>query len=81
MTLTKEMFQAYQARWQIMAEHHQHEIRQMSVAERWERLEAVRRMAAELGLQPDPTDAQAELVYERWNKLKTLYLEQLSSPQ
>lgn len=78
MTLTKEMLHAYQNRWQILTDHHKQEVRQMSMVERWQQLNALRRMAAELGLQPDPTDGQAELVYERWNKIKTLYLQSLN---
>lgn len=69
-----EILQAYQRRWQSVAELQQFERQQETVAERWRRLNALLRMAVALDLRPVRDEQQEELVYQHWNTLTNRYL-------
>ncbi len=76
MKLDRETAQAYRDRWQAVAEMENAQQRQMSLTQRWQKLNALLRMAAALGIQP-PKDPEADLaVYARWNRLREIYLSQ-----
>lgn len=58
----------FRERWQAVAAVEIEEQRAASVALRWQQLNAILRLAAGLGLQPGKSDA--EIVRERWARLK-----------
>ncbi|MCE7985220.1 MAG: hypothetical protein DYG89_28950 [Caldilinea sp. CFX5] len=68
------MLQAYQKRWQSVAEVEVKEQQQMSPALRWQKLNSLLRMAVGLGLLHRNSDTQIEIVRQRWNRLRSLYL-------
>lgn len=72
--LQKAMLEDYRDRWQMVADFEADEQRQTSYAERWRKLNAILRMAATLGLQVDARDEQDDVIWERWNRLRTVYL-------
>jgi hypothetical protein len=74
MQLNKSMLTAYQDRWKAVAEVEAREQRQTSVAQRWRKLNSLVRMAAGLGLLQKDDDVQIQIVRERWNLLRDLYL-------
>ena len=75
MQMDKSMLTAYQDRWKAVAAIEAAEQRQISVAQRWRKLNSLVRMAAGLGLlRKGDDDAQVSAVRERWNLLKQLYL-------
>ena len=59
---------AYKERWKAVAEIEQQELRETSMAQKWQQLNAIIALAIRLGIfTPDPSE---EEVYERWAKLK-----------
>lgn len=74
MQLDSSMLQAYQKRWQSVAEVEVKEQQQMSPALRWQKLNSLLRMAVGLGLLHRNSDTQIEIVRQRWNRLRSLYL-------
>jgi hypothetical protein len=74
--LDKEMLKAYQNRWQAVAEVKNTELQQTTIRQRWKQLKALLRMAAALGLQPKDDIEEDDIVYQRWNRLRELYISQ-----
>jgi hypothetical protein len=74
MKMDKSMLTAYQDRWKLVAEIEVAEQRQTSVAQRWQKLNALVRMAAGLGILQKDNDAQIQAVRQRWALLKRLHL-------
>lgn len=74
--LQRSMLEDYRDRWQMVADFEAEEQRRASYAERWQKLNALLRMAATLGLQVDACDEQDEVIRERWNRLRAAYLAQ-----
>lgn len=69
------MLKAYQDRWKAVEAIEAVEQRQISVAQRWRKLNSLVRMAAGLGLlRKEDDDAQVSMVRNRWNLLKQMYL-------
>ena len=73
-TLDKEMLKAYRNRWQAVAEIKNAELQQTTIRQRWIQLNALLRMAAALGLQPKNDIEKDDIVYQRWNRLRELYI-------
>ena len=74
--IDRDMLEAYQRRWQVVADMEAQERQQVSVAHRWRQLNALLRMAAALGLQPTGDSQQDDMVRQRWNRLTEAYLAQ-----
>lgn len=74
MKMDKSMLTAYQDRWKLVAEIEAAEQRQTSMAQRWQKLNALVRMAAGLGILRKGNDAQIQIVRQRWALLKRLHL-------
>lgn len=72
--LQKVLLEEYRDRWQIVADFEAEEPRQTLYAQRWQKSNALLRMAAALGLQVDDSDDQDEMVWQRWNRLRASYL-------
>ncbi len=72
--LNSSMLQQNQRRWQEVADMQRKEERQRSPLQRWHKLNALIRMAANLQLVMDDASQEEEMVWERWNKLRNLYL-------
>jgi hypothetical protein len=70
--LDKEMLKAYQNRWQAVAEIKNAELQQTTICQRWKQLNALLRMAAALGLQPENDIEEDDIIYQRWNRLREL---------
>jgi hypothetical protein len=70
------MLEEYRDRWQLVAAFEAEEQRQASFVQRWQKLNALLRMAAALGLQADDSDDQDEMIWQRWNRLRTSHLAQ-----
>ena len=74
MQMDKSMLAAYQDRWKAVAVMEAVEQRQISVAQRWRKLNSLVRMAAGLGiLRKGDVDTEVVVVRDRWNHLKQLY--------
>ena len=78
MQIDKAMLTAYQDRWQMVADTEAIEQRQTSVAQRWQKLNSLVRMATSLGLLQEEDDVQATTVRNRWLLLKQQYVEQFA---
>ncbi|MEM7112383.1 MAG: hypothetical protein AAF614_08120 [Chloroflexota bacterium] len=76
MQINKAMLTAYQNRWQMVAEVEAKEEQQTPIAQRWQKLNSLVRMAAGLGLPKKDEDAQVIVVRNRWMLLKEQYLAQ-----
>lgn len=74
--LDKEMLIAYQNRWQAVADVKNAELQQTTIRQRWKQMNALFRIAAALGLQPEDNIEENEIVYQRWNRLRALYISQ-----
>ncbi len=74
MHMNKSMLTAYQNRWEAVAEIEAAELRQTSMAQRWQQLNALVRMAAGLGILRKADDEQTFEIHQRWNFLKDRYL-------
>lgn len=72
--LTREMLEAYRARWELVAERERQEQREATVTQRWQKLNTLFGMARELNLSIDKDDEQLEIIWARWNRLRHLYL-------
>ena len=72
--MDKLMLQAYRTRWQTVATFEKMEQQIASYSERWRQLNSIIRVASALDLQIHASDTQVESVRQRWNKLKTAYL-------
>ena len=72
--MNKSMLIEYQERWKAVAEVELMEQRQASIRQRWQQLNAIVRMAAGLGVLYKDEDGQVDIVRQRWNVLKDLYL-------
>ncbi len=77
--LDKAMLQVNQRQWQEVAQIKLQEERSSSLLQRWQKLNALIRLAASLEL-PVTVGYQDEIiVWERWNKLRNLHLAEGSS--
>ena len=76
MTLDQEMLKAYQKRWQAVAEVKNTELQQTTIRQRWKQLNALLRMAAALGIQPEVDIEEDVIIYQRWNRLRAMYISQ-----
>ena len=74
MQMNKSMLTAYKNRWEAVAEIEATELRQTSMAQRWQQLNALVRMAAGLGILRRDDDEQNSEIHQRWNLLKDRYL-------
>ena len=74
MQLNSSMVKAYQSRWQSVGEIEAEEQKKTSFTLRWQKLNALLRMAAGLGVLQADGDTQVEIVRQRWNFLRNLYL-------
>ena len=72
--IDQEMLKAYQRRWQAVADIEAIERQQVSLSERWHKMNALLRMAAALGLRLHSDDPQDDSVRQRWNRLAEIYL-------
>lgn len=71
--MTRAEAKAWRARWQRVNKFHIQEVRQMSVQERWQKLNIVFGFAQEMGwVKPAPENEMAP-VRARWAKLKAGY--------
>jgi len=69
MTLREDLI-AYKERWKAVAEIEQKELRETTMAQKWQQLNAIIALAIRLGIfTPDPSEAE---VYLRWAKLKEI---------
>lgn len=76
MILNQEMLKAYQKRWQAVAEVKNTELQRTTICQRWQQMNALLRMAAALGIQPEKDFEEDDIVYQRWNRLRELYISQ-----
>lgn len=65
-----QLAREFRNRWQAVEAVEAEEARAASVETRWLQLNAIWRMAQELGLLPAETDRQDEVVRQRWLRLK-----------
>lgn len=75
--LDKEALQAYRRRWQTIADVEAAERREASLAERWQQMNALLRMALALKLPLTTDDQEAGEGHEQWNRLRALYLDKM----
>ena len=72
--LDKEALQAYRRRWQAVADVEAAERRAASLAERWQQMNTLLRLAMALKLSLGGDDQDADEGHQRWNRLRALYL-------
>ena len=60
----------YRARWQAVAEVEEAELQQATIEERWQRLNAILRLAVALGLDFGAEREDETVVWQRWAYLK-----------
>jgi hypothetical protein len=72
--MDKQTLQAYQSRWQAVADFERSERKQETLAQRWRKLDSLLAMAAALGLRPVRDEEGEELIRQRWNTLAARYL-------
>ena len=77
--LDKAILQQNQKRWQIVAKFEREEESQRSYLDRWKKLNALFRMAADLNLAKNAHTRDELLVWERWNQLRELHLGSINS--
>lgn len=71
--LTKETLEAYRSQWDAVAEIEAEEKRQTTIAQRWQKLNAMLKLTIALGLYEKMRDANVEDVRDRWVRLKANY--------
>ncbi len=74
MSIDRASLLAYQRRWQAVNEVRQAEQQAATIAERWQRLNALLRLAGSLGLQSPEPHPMNDPAQQRWNHLRALYL-------
>lgn len=74
MSIDRASLLAYQRRWQAVDAVKQAEQQAATIAERWQRLNALLRLAGSLGLQSPDDRPISDPVQQRWNHLRALYL-------
>lgn len=74
MSIDRASLLAYQRRWQAVDAVKQAEQQAATVAERWQRLNALLRLAGSLGLQSPDDRPISDPAQQRWNHLRALYL-------
>lgn len=74
MSLDTYMLQAHQRRWQAVEQVKRTEQQNATIAERWQKLNALLRLATSLGLQSSEDDSLSDPRLQHWNQLKSLYL-------
>ena len=74
MSVDQAQLIAYRERWAAVAEIEAAEQRETTVAQRWQKLNSILRMAAGLGIAAQKDDEQIAVVRQRWNFLKDRYL-------
>ncbi|MCA9919288.1 MAG: hypothetical protein KC445_15115 [Anaerolineales bacterium] len=72
--LDKTALQQSRDRWQLVAQYERKEGSQQSDLDRWQKLNALIRMAADLDLVKDVDSQDEAQVWNRWNQLRELYL-------
>lgn len=65
-----DLAREYRVRWPAVAEVEEAEQQWATIAERWEKLNAILRMAVALGLDLQAHGQDEEVVWERWARLK-----------
>ena len=75
--IDQETFDAYQKRWEAVADLKRMEQQRETIEERWRKLNALLRMAAALDLQAVVDQQQEELARQRWNRLIVRYLDRV----
>jgi len=78
--MNKSMLEAYQEKWRSVAKVQAEEQRQLTFAQRWQKLNSLIRVAEGLGILSKVADPQIESVRERWNLLKDLYIAEMQGP-
>lgn len=73
MTIDADALKAYRARWEAVAQIEAAEKRQATLEQRWQKLNAMFRLAIALGLYEKMRDADVEAVRARWSRLKSAY--------
>jgi len=63
----------YRARYDALAAVEAAELRAMTIEQRWQQLNALLRLAHELGLPLGEVDEGEEQVWQRWARLRELY--------
>lgn len=71
--LNKADLQQSQDRWQLVAQYERREESERSFFDRWEKLNAIIRMAADLNFAKDANSQDEAIVWNRWNKLRELH--------
>lgn len=71
--LDKTALQQHKKRWQEVARFEEEEERQSTSLDRWQRLNAIIRLATDLNLAKDANQDEA-FVWNRWNRLRELHL-------
>ena len=71
--LTKESLLAYRARYEAVAAIRQLELQQMTIEQRWQKLNSLLQQAVALGLHQNTRSPDVIAVQERWVKLKAGY--------
>ena len=74
MSIDRASLLAYQRRWQAVDEVRQAEQQAATIAEHWQRLNALLRLAGSLGLQSPEPHPMSDPAQQRWNYLRALYL-------
>lgn len=74
MVIDKETLLAYQRRWQAVGQVEQAEQQAATIAERWQRLNSLLRLARSLSLPPSEDDFLVGPARQNWNRLQSLYL-------
>jgi hypothetical protein len=68
--MNAQLIREYRERWQAVAAVELEEQRAASVALRWQQLNAIVRMAVDLGLPLKESDKEETIVWQRWARLK-----------
>ena len=71
--LDKTALQQHKKRWQAVARFEEDEERQSTSLDRWQRLNAIVRLAGNLNLAKDAKQDET-IVWNRWNRLRELHL-------
>lgn len=71
--LDKTALQQHKKRWQAVARFEEDEERQSTTLDRWQRLNAIVRLAGNLNLAKDAKQDET-IVWNRWNRLRELHL-------
>lgn len=76
--LDKTALQQHKNRWQAVARFEAEEERQSTSLDRWQRLNAIIRLATDLNLAKDANQDES-FVWNRWNRLRELHLSNIHS--